>query len=120
MKNRKYCKDKFVLVGIATDPKGRTKVRFGNDMSQRTKSMQKAGFTDIQFYELPGSMSKAEATAWLYKNYTGDDFKEVVRLAYEKYNVVTAKSKTAKIKTNHGKDETSVPENEDSKEKETA
>ena len=51
----------FTYVGIAT-MKNRTKFKYANgSIDARVKSMQRLGFTNIEFVNLPGPMTKTDA-----------------------------------------------------------
>lgn len=52
----------FTFVGYAVDVKGRGAVRYTND-KRRTRTLVRAGCTDIKFVELPQPMTKAEIDA---------------------------------------------------------
>lgn len=55
----------FSFSGIVTDAKGRSKVRFGNDLVGRIKVLTKAGATRLDFVDLPEPMGKIEAIRYL-------------------------------------------------------
>ena len=56
----------FAVAGIVTDGKGRSKVRFGNDLAGRIKILAKAvGATRIDFVDLPSPMGKVDALKYL-------------------------------------------------------
>lgn len=51
----------FTYVGIAT-MKNRTKLKYANgNIDLRIKSMERLGFTNIEFVKLPGPMNKEDA-----------------------------------------------------------
>ncbi len=52
----------FSFVGYAVDKKGRGAVRYTND-KRRTRTLVRAGCTDVKFVELPKPMTKAEIDA---------------------------------------------------------
>ncbi len=52
----------FKFVGYAVDKKGKGAVRYTND-KRRTRTLVRAGCTDVKFVELPKSMTKAEIDA---------------------------------------------------------
>ncbi len=52
----------FTHVGYATDKKGKGAVRYTND-KRRTRTLVRAGCTDVKFIELPSPMSKADIDA---------------------------------------------------------
>ena len=52
----------FTHVGYATDKKGKGAVRYTND-KRRTRTLVRAGCTDVKFVELPAPMSKADIDA---------------------------------------------------------
>ena len=52
----------FTHVGYATDKKGKGAVRYTND-KRRTRTLVRAGCTDVKFVELPCPMSKADIDA---------------------------------------------------------
>lgn len=89
----------FSIVGVALTPYGH-KVRFANDMVSRIKILSKVD-TDINLYEMPEAMTKAEAVKWLKTTpaYTDASFKdsalvrEVIDATALKYNSVRAKGK---------------------------
>lgn len=53
----------FKVIGKST-LKGKTKVRFANDMT-RVKVLIKGGHTDVDLYELPTEMTKDAAIAYV-------------------------------------------------------
>lgn len=56
----------FSVAGIVTDGKGRSKVRFGNDLAGRIKVLAKtAGANRIDFVNLPSPMGKVDALKYL-------------------------------------------------------
>jgi hypothetical protein len=63
----------FAIAGIVTDGKGRSKVRFGNDLAGRIKVLSKsAGASRLDFVSLPQSMTKLDAVTYLMAH---EDFK---------------------------------------------
>jgi len=52
----------FTHVGYATDKKGKGAVRYTND-KRRTRTLVRAGCTDVKFVELPVPMSKSDIDA---------------------------------------------------------
>lgn len=52
----------FTFVGYAVDKGGRGKLRYTND-KRRTRTLLRAGCTDVKFVELPKPMTKAEIDA---------------------------------------------------------
>ena len=52
----------FTHVGYATDKKGKGAVRYTND-KRRTRTLVRAGCTDVKFIELPNAMSKVDIDA---------------------------------------------------------
>lgn len=86
----------FTVTGVSTH-RGQTKVRFANDMVSRVKMLVKAGHTDIDLYELPEPMTKAEATDYLrhsgLKIMENPVKAEAVVAAWEKYH----NAKTVKV-----------------------
>jgi hypothetical protein len=52
----------FKFVGYAVDKKGRGALRYTND-SRRTRTLVRAGCTDVKFVELPSPMTKSEIDA---------------------------------------------------------
>jgi uncharacterized protein YbjT (DUF2867 family) len=52
----------FTHVGYATDKKGKGAVRYTND-KRRTRTLVRAGCTDVKFVELPVPMSKTDIDA---------------------------------------------------------
>lgn len=52
----------FTFVGYAVDAKGRGALRYTND-KRRTKTLIRAGCTDVKFVELPRAMTQAEIDA---------------------------------------------------------
>lgn len=81
----------FQVAGVST-LKGKTKVRFANDLVSRVKILVKDGHTDINLTTLPNEdgMSKGEAVAYLKTTdlYADPKFKEAIDTADEKYNTV--------------------------------
>lgn len=52
----------FAFVGYAVDKKGRGAVRYTND-KRRTRTLVRAGCTDVKFVELPSAMTKEQIDA---------------------------------------------------------
>ncbi len=52
----------FKFVGYAVEKKGRGAVRYTND-KRRTRTLVRAGCTDVKFVELPSAMTKTEIDA---------------------------------------------------------
>jgi hypothetical protein len=52
----------FTFVGYAVDAKGRGAFRYTND-KRRTRTLVRAGCTDVKFIELPKPMTKSEIDA---------------------------------------------------------
>lgn len=52
----------FTFVGYAVDKKGRGAVRYTND-KRRTRTLVRAGCTDVKFVELPTAMTKEQIDA---------------------------------------------------------
>jgi len=79
----------FTIAGVST-LNGQTKVRFANDMVGRVKMLVKSGHTNIDLYELPEPMSKAEACDYLrhggLKIMQDSKFAEVIVAAWDKYH----------------------------------
>lgn len=86
----------FTVAGVSTH-RGVTKVRFANDMVSRVKMLVKAGHTNIDLYELPGELTKAEACDYLRYgglNVMNDAANaEAIVAAWEKYHT----DKTVKV-----------------------
>jgi hypothetical protein len=51
----------FTVAGIVTDSKGRTKVKFGNDLVVRTKVAVKNGASRVDYVELSQPSTKVDA-----------------------------------------------------------
>ena len=60
--------DKLFTVAGCSTKKGVTKLRFANDLVARTKILDKDGHTDINLFELPCPMSKAEIVEYFKAN----------------------------------------------------
>jgi len=56
---------KFLYIGHSTMPDGTVKVRFANDMVNRSKTLQKRGNDNIDYVNLPNPMTKLEALLYL-------------------------------------------------------
>lgn len=54
----------FKVIGVAT-LKGKTKVRFANDLPSRIKNLVRNGFTDVELFELPEAMTKEAGIAYV-------------------------------------------------------
>lgn len=52
----------FTFVGYAVDKSGKGALRYTND-KRRTRTLVRAGCTDVKFVELPKAMTKAEIDA---------------------------------------------------------
>jgi hypothetical protein len=55
----------FKFVGYAVDKKGRGALRYTND-KRRTRTLVRAGCTDVKFVELPEAMTKEQIDASEY------------------------------------------------------
>jgi len=92
----------FTVAGVSTH-RGQTKVRFANDLVSRVKMLVKDGHTDVELYELPEPMTKAEACDYLRHSdlalMTVPHLAEAVVSAWDKYHTVKV-TKTAKITVN--------------------
>jgi hypothetical protein len=53
----------FKVIGVST-LKGKTKVRFANDLASRIKNLVKNGHTGIELFELPEAMTKEAGLAY--------------------------------------------------------
>ena len=74
----------FKIVGIST-LKGKTKVRFANDMVTRIKILNKEGHQDINLIDLPSEMSKLDAIRYLKTTDLYVKFPQAIDAAEEKY-----------------------------------
>jgi ribosomal protein S21 len=75
-------------------------VRFANDLVGRIKALAKS-HEDVQLFELPKEMSKAEVVSFLktHELYTNPTYREAIDNADEKYNgAKTVKVKASKTK----------------------
>ena len=80
----------FTVAGTATNPEGKTKVRFANDMVARVKILAKTGCSNINLVELPEPMTKLAALQFLtQQGQTGD-------AGYAVANKLSEKTKLAK------------------------
>lgn len=52
----------FTFIGYAVDSKGKGALRYTND-KRRTRTLVRAGCTDVKFIELPKPMTKTEIDA---------------------------------------------------------
>jgi hypothetical protein len=52
----------FTFVGYAVDKKGKGALRYTND-KRRTRTLVRAGCTDVKFVELPSAMTKEQIDA---------------------------------------------------------
>lgn len=83
----------FKVAGVST-LKGKTKVRFANDLVSRVKMLVKGGHADINLRELPQAMSKADIVTWLLNNesyMSNPQSAEAINAANDKYNKTTVK-----------------------------
>ncbi len=80
----------FTVAGIATDAKGRTKVRYANDLNKRLVVLFANKFTNINFVELPQAMNKMDACEHLL---TLDKFKGNTDLIKEEIRRMNRKLK---------------------------
>ena len=89
----------FTVVGVST-LNGKTKVRFANDFAGRIKNLVKGGHTNVELFELPKAMTKAEACQHLLD--IGGIFKQWSALITEtmgkKQGTVASKPVKAKAK----------------------
>ncbi len=78
----------FTISGVSSI-NGKYKVRFGNDMSQRIKVLQKAN-SDIQLIELPHAMTKPDLVTYLKTTdlYNNPAYRTAIDTADKKYNPV--------------------------------
>lgn len=53
----------FKVIGVST-LKGKTKVRYANDLATRIKTLVKGGHTGIELFELPTAMTKEAGLAY--------------------------------------------------------
>lgn len=53
----------FKVIGIST-LKGKTKVRYANDLATRIKNLVKNGHTGVELFELPAAMTKEAGLAY--------------------------------------------------------
>jgi len=58
----------YAYVGTSADFYGSYKVRFANDLSNRTMVLTREGHKDIIFVKLPTPMLKPDAINWLKEN----------------------------------------------------
>jgi len=95
--------DKLFSVAGVSKLSGAYKVRFANDLVGRIKALSKS-HEDVQLFELPKEMTKAEAVSFLkaHELYTNPTYREAIDTADEKYNgsatVKVAAPKKAKAK----------------------
>jgi hypothetical protein len=92
--------DKLYSVAGVSKLNGAYKVRFANDLVGRIKALAKS-HEDVQLFELPREMSKAEVVAFLktHELYANPAYREAIDNSDEKYNgtkTVTVKVKAAK------------------------
>ena len=90
----------FTSVGVTTE-KGQTKVRFANDYIARVKVLVKCGHTDIDFFDTPKPMTKAECCKFILtqtKLMAVDHIREAIEDADAKYNPVPV-TKVRKTRT---------------------
>ena len=78
----------FKVIGISTF-RGKTKVRFANDLVSRVKMLHKGGHTDINLIELQTALSKLDAVKHLKTTDLYTKFAEVIDAAAEKYTGAT-------------------------------
>jgi len=57
----------FKVIGVST-LKGKTKVRFANDLATRIKNLVKNGHTNVELFELPEAMTKEAGIAYARAN----------------------------------------------------
>lgn len=57
----------FKVIGVST-LKGKTKVRFANDLATRIKNLVKNGHTAVELFELPEPMTKEAGIAYARAN----------------------------------------------------
>lgn len=86
----------FTVAGVSTH-RGVTKVRFANDMVSRVKMLVKGGHTNIDLYDLPKPMTKAEVCDYLMysglKIMDNPTAADAVSSAWDKYhNTKTSRS----------------------------
>lgn len=93
----------FTVAGVST-LNGQTKVRFANDMVSRVKMLVKAGHTNIDLYELPEPMTKAEVCDYLMnsglKIMDNPAAAEAVSTAWDKYHNTKVLRGSSKVTVN--------------------
>jgi hypothetical protein len=92
--------DKLFSVAGVSKLNGTYKVRFANDLVGRIKALAKS-HEDVQLFELPSEMSKAEVVSFLkaHELYANPAYREAIDNADEKYNgAKTVKVKATKTK----------------------
>lgn len=92
--------DKLYSVAGVSKLNGAYKVRFANDLVGRIKALSKS-HEDVQLFELPKEMSKAEVVSFLkaHELYANPQYREAIDNADEKYNG----AKTVKVKATKAK-----------------
>lgn len=83
---------KYLVAGPVTDEFGVTKVRWGNDLVFRIKSLAKKGCTNINLVEFPHPMDKTEGLEYLKTlGFTGADLEAIdFRIDEKKLEVIKA------------------------------
>lgn len=74
---------KFTVIGTATSPGGVIKVHWANDFVGRIKILNKAGFTKIDFKELPRPMTKLESLDYIKNLAIDADISHVISTKYQ-------------------------------------
>jgi len=83
---------KYLVAGPVTDEFGVTKVRWGNDLVFRIKSLVKKGCTNINLVEFPHPMNKTEGLEYLKTlGFAGADLEAIdFRIDEKKLEVIKA------------------------------
>lgn len=75
----------FKVAGTATCPKGKTKVRYANNLQKRIITLFSNKFTNINLVELPHEMTKLDACNHILQLDNFQD-KSVIELEIRKHN----------------------------------
>ena len=85
-RNLKMTEKEYTVAGIATDRKGNTKVRYANNLENRTKVLLAGKFTNVHLVELNDLYDKFEACQILLSMTEFNEFTDIISQEIERIN----------------------------------
>ena len=82
----KMTEKEYTVAGIATDRKGNTKVRYANNLENRTKVLLAGKFTNVHLVELNDLYDKFEACQMLLNMTEFNQFTDIISQEIERIN----------------------------------